>query len=199
MRDVFSTSVSLFMSVFQPVSREASLTFWPFLSDRKRKLIVVNDDLHGVLFFVYVYLGHPRRRQGVADELGRIFGPGYDIDLLPFQLLHHGLDPRPFYADAGAYGIYARVLAVHGYFRPFPGLPRRADHLDDPFLDLRHFYLEQLHEETGVGPRQKDRAAPLGLLHVEDIPFTLSLRLYTSFGITSLKERIASVFPRFTT
>ena len=71
----------------------------------------------------------------------RIVRPLDDVDLLAAQLLHDGLHARPAHADARADRIDVAVVRHDGDLRAAARLARRALHLDDALVDLRHLLL----------------------------------------------------------
>src|SRR5690606_16535038 len=85
------------------------------------------------------------------------------------QLLHHGLDARPFDADAGAHRIDVGVAAGDRDLAARARLASDADDLDDALVDLGHLRLEQLLHQVRIGAAEDDhRAARLAVdvLHV---------------------------------
>src|SRR5262249_13554576 len=133
------------------------------------ELIVRDDHLHGVLVLVHDDARHLRGRQRAADVLRGIGGPVDDVDLLVAQLLHYRLHAGTPPADAGADRVDVAVVRRDGDLGPAARLARRALHLDDALVDLRHLLAEQLDQEPGVGPRQDDLRPPARELDVDDV------------------------------
>src|SRR4029079_13463326 len=107
-------------------------------------------------------------RERATDVLGLIRDPGDDVDLFAPQLLNHRMDARPSHAHAGTDRIDVVIVRVHRDLRAPAGLARRALHLDDALVDLRHFLLEELDQKSRVRARQHDLRTLAGELDVED-------------------------------
>ena len=122
----------------------------PLFADRERELVVGDDHFHGALVLVHDDLGDLRRRERAADVLRLVGGPWHDVDLLAAELLHDRLHARTAHADARADRIDIAVVGVDGDLRAPAGLARRALHLDDALVDLRHLLLEELDQQSGM-------------------------------------------------
>ena len=81
---------------------------------------------------------------------------GDDVDLLAAQLLHHRLHARAAHADARADRIDVAVVRGDRDLRAAARLARRALHLDDALVDLRHLLLEELDQQAGMRAREDD-------------------------------------------
>ena len=90
----------------------------------------------------------------VDHELGRIFGEQDDVHALAGELVGHRGHARAAHADARALRIEARIVGLDGDLGADAGIARRRLDLDEAFLDLRHFQLEQPHQELRCDPRQ---------------------------------------------
>jgi hypothetical protein len=91
-----------------------------------------------------------------------------DVDALAGDLVGDGLDARATHAHARADRIDARLEALHGDLGAHAGITGRAQDLDEPLADFRHFQLEQLDQEIAIGARQEQQRAALrfgGALH----------------------------------
>src|SRR5690606_26453992 len=122
----------------------------PLAADRQAQLLVRHHQLHPVIGLVDDHLVHLGRLNGVDDVAGRIAIVGHDVDLLAAQLLHHGLDARPFDADAGAHRIDVGVAAGDRDLAARARLASDADDLDDALVDLGHLRLEQLLHQVRI-------------------------------------------------
>src|SRR5258708_4111011 len=116
-------------------------------ADRDGEVFLVDHYVHGVLFLVDHDRGDFGRRQGADDKLRRVGRPQHDVDALACQLLRHRLHPRPAHADAGAGRIDALVIGENRDLGADAGVARRRFDLQQAFLDLGDFELEQLHDE----------------------------------------------------
>ncbi len=153
----------------QPVSCEASRTFWPRRPMASESCCVGHHHLDALARLVEHDLHHLGRGQRVHHESGHVRRPRDDVDLLALQLVDHRLHARAAHADAGADRIDGRVAGDH---RDLGARARVAGHrldLDDAVIDLRHFLREQLDHELRVGARQEN-LRPRGLAaHVVDV------------------------------
>ena len=93
---------------------------------------------------------------------------GDDVDLLAAQLLHDRLHARAAHADAGADRIDVAVVRRDGDLGATARLARRALHLDDALVDLRHLLLEELDQQAGMRAREDDLRPLARELDVED-------------------------------
>ena len=122
----------------QPVSCEASRTFWPRRPMASESWLVGHHHLDAVGVLVQHHLGDLGRGQRVDDEGGRVLVPLDDVDLLALQLADHGLHALAAHADAGADRIDGGVLGDHGDLGPGAGIARHRLDLHDAVVDLRH-------------------------------------------------------------
>jgi len=84
------------------------------------------------------------------------------------QFLDDRLHASTTHADASTDRIDVTVVGVHGDFRTAARLARCAFNLDDPLVDLRHFLLEQLDQETRMSPGEHDLRPLARELDVDD-------------------------------
>ena len=134
----------------------------PAAADGDREVLLVHHHVHRVLFLVHQDRAHFGRRQRADHELRRVGRPEHDVDALAGQLLRHRLHARAAHADAGADRVDAPVVGVHRDLGADAGIARRRLDLEQPFLDLGHLELEQLHDELRRGARQ-DQLRPARL------------------------------------
>ncbi len=110
-----------------------------------------------------------RRGEGIADKLGRIIGPGDDVDLFPPQFLHDVLYARALGADAGADRVDVGVAGINRYLGPdsrFAGDPPDGH---NAFADFRDLGFEQFPDKAGIGAGEHDLRILGGLLNVQDV------------------------------
>ena len=147
------------MSMSQPVSWEASRTFWP------RRPMASESCSSGTTtsmrsdFLVEHHLGDFGGRQRIDHEGGDVLRPLDDVDLLALQLVDDRLHAAAAHADAGADRIDRAVLGAH---RDLGAAARIAGHrhdLDDAVIDFRHFLAEQPGHEFRMRARQEDLRA----------------------------------------
>ena len=136
-------------------------------ADRDREVFLVDDDVHAVLLLVDDDRRDLRRRERVDDELRRVLREQDDVDALAGELVGHRGDARAAHADARALRIEPRVVRLHRDLGADAGVARGGLDLDQPLLDLRHFELEQAHQELRRDARQDElralgRAVDLG-------------------------------------
>ena len=113
---------------------------------------------------------------------------GNDVDLLAAQLADDGLHARALHADAGADRIDV-ALARHD--RDLGALARLADGAADDdraVVDLRHFHLEELDEQTRIGAREDDLRSFRLRVHVDDDGFD-AVALRVALGARLLAAR----------
>ena len=137
--------------------------------DRDREVLLVDDDVHAVLLLVDDDRADLGRRERIDDELRRIGRPQDDVDALAGELVGHRRHARAAHADAGADRIEARVVRLDGDLRAHAGIARRGLDLEHAFLDLRHFELEQLHDEFGRDARQDELRARGGAVDAHQV------------------------------
>ena len=109
-----------------------------------------------MLFFVDDDARDFSGRQGVDDELCRVVGIQDDVDALPCQLVGHRRHARAAHADAGALRVEPRVVGFHRDLGAHAGIARRRLDLDEAFLDLGDFQLEQPLQKLGDDARQQE-------------------------------------------
>ena len=153
----------------QPVSCEASRTFWPLPPDGERELLIRHHHLDALGILVEHDLDHLGRRQRVDDEGGGVGRPLDDVDLLALQLVDHRLHAAAAHADAGADGVDRGVARHHGDLGAAAGIARHRLDGDDALIDLGHLLREQLGHEFGMRARQEDLRAALLAAHVVDV------------------------------
>ena len=143
-----STLPRVIMLICQPVSSEARRTFWPlrpiaiarFSSSTTTSIAcfssstTIDDTSAGASAPITNCAGSSR--------------PQHDVDALAGELVGHGLHARAAHADAGADRVDALVVAIcTAILARMPGSRARRLDLEQALLDLRHFELEQLHDE----------------------------------------------------
>ena len=141
----------------------------PAAADRDREVLLVDDDVHRVLLLVDQDALHFGRRQRVDDELRGILREQDDVDALAGELVGHGGDARAAHADARALRVEARVVRLDGDLRADAGIARRGLDLDEAFLDLGHFELEQPHQEVRRDARQDELRALRGAVDLHHV------------------------------
>ena len=114
------------------------------------------------------------RRERVDDELRRVIRVQDDVDALAGELVGHRGDARAAHADARALRVEPRVVRLDGDLRADAGVARGGLDLDQAFLDLGHFELEQAHQEFRRDPRQDQlralrRAVDLGHVRADAV------------------------------
>ena len=95
----------------QPVSCEASRTFWPRRPMASDELVVGHHDLDALCLLVEHDLGDFGRRQRVDDEGRDVRRPRDDVDLLALQFAAPPPARGAAHADAGADRIDRAVAA----------------------------------------------------------------------------------------
>ena len=163
------SSASVRMSMSQPVSCEASRTFWPRRPMASDSCSSGTTDLDALGLLVEHDLGDLGRGQRVDDEARGVAGPRDDVDLLALQLVDHRLDAAAAHADAGADRIDRGILGAHRDLGAAAGIAGHRHDLDDAVIDLRHFLAEQLGHEFGMGARQEDLRPTLLAADIIDI------------------------------
>ena len=138
-------------------------------ADGKGVGLVRHDDLHGRIVLVDDHTGYLCRGKRVADELGRVRVPGNDIDLFPFELLDHVLNPVAPDPHAGAHRVDIHVVGNHSDLGPPAGLPGNGLDGNDAFADFRHFRLEEIDHKIRMGPGQDNLGAGGLLKHFHHI------------------------------
>src|SRR5437868_1506177 len=113
-------------------------------------------------------LGDFRRCKRIDHEIGGVGGPWDDVDLLPLELVDHGLHARTAHADASTDRINRRIAGNHRYFRARAWVARDRLYLDDPVINLRHFLCEQFGHELRVSGWEKYLRPPRLAAHVVD-------------------------------
>src|ERR1022692_194607 len=101
-------------------------------------------------------LGNFRGRERATNQLGLIIGPWHDIYFLAAQFLYYRLHSRSLHSNACTYRIHIGVLRIDRNLGPAAGLARALANLDDAFIHLRNFLLEQLDQESVGGAREHD-------------------------------------------
>ena len=131
-------------------------------TDRLRKLLLRDGDVHAVGFLIDDDRAHLGGRHGVYDELRRILVPGDDVDALARDLARDRLHARATHADAGPDRVDARVVAAHRDLGAGARVTRRAQYVDQALTHFGDFELEELDQELRRGTRQEElRAARL--------------------------------------
>ncbi len=130
-------------------------------TDRDRQIFVVDHHIHAVLFLIDQNRRHRRRRQCADDELRGIGRPDDDVDALAGQFIGHCLHARTAHAHTGADRVDAPIGGEHRDLGAHPGVARGRLDLQQPFLDLRHFELEQGLDELRRGARDNHRRSAL--------------------------------------
>src|SRR6185437_14295816 len=92
------------------------------LADRKRELVVGDDDGRLARLVVEVDLAHARRRERFRDEPRGLGVPRDDVDLLAAEFGHDHADARAARADAGADRIDALGVRLDRDLRPISRL-----------------------------------------------------------------------------
>src|SRR5262249_57375009 len=95
------------------------------------------------------------RRRG-ADERGGIGRPVDDVDLLTVQLPHDRPDPATHRPDARALRVDPGDGGPDRDLGTVTSLTCDRRDLDRAVGDLRHLKREQLLDQGGMGPRQRD-------------------------------------------
>src|SRR5262249_1268791 len=111
----------------------------PGAADRLREVLLVDDDIHAVFFFIDGDLAYFRRRERIDDELRGIGGPQPDVPALAAELRGYRLHARSAHADARAYGIDARIVGLHGDLGTRSRIACSRLDLEQPVFQLRHF------------------------------------------------------------
>src|SRR5262249_47989432 len=144
----------------------------PALADGQRELVVVHDDVEVRAMRGLVAgdrdAGNLGRGQRVLGEVDDVFLPGDDVDLLAAQLTDDGLHAGALHADARADRIDVALARAHRDLGPLARLAHRA--LDDhrAVVDLRHFHLEQLDQQSRSGARKPHLRALRVVVDVDD-------------------------------
>src|SRR5574343_1672859 len=128
-------------------------------TDGNGQVVLVDHDVHGVLFLIDDDGGNLGRRQRADDELRRIGRPQHDVDVLAADFVAHGSDARAAQADAGTDRIDARVVRLDGNLGAQAGVAGTGLQFHQTIGDFRHFQLEQLDDEFRSGTRQDDLRA----------------------------------------
>ena len=152
----------------QPVSCEASRTFWPRRPIASESWSSGTTTSMRVEVLVEHHLHHFGRLQRVDDEGRRVGRPRDDVDLLALQLVDHRLHARAAHADAGADRIDRGIVGDDGDLGARAGVARDRLHFDDAVVDFRHFLREQLGGELRVRARQEDLRPARLAAHVVD-------------------------------
>jgi hypothetical protein len=106
---------------------------------------------------------------------------------------------RALHADAGADRVDVGVAARHGDLGARTGLAGSGDDAHDALVDLRHFHLEQLHEQAHVRARQDDLRAARLAIDVEQERHHAVARAVALTRRLLARGSTASVRPRSTT
>ena len=143
-------------------------------ADRDREVLLVDDDVHAVLFLVDDDRRDLGGRERVDDELRRVFREQDDVDALAGELVGHRGDARAAHADAGALRIEPRVVRLDRDLGADAGVARGGLDLDQPLLDLGNLELEQAHQELRRDSRQDQlrpfrRAVDLGDVRADPV------------------------------
>ena len=125
------------------------------LADRERELLVFDDDVEVGLRADVVHgnAGDLGRRQGALGEGDEIVAVLDDVDLLAAQLADDRLHAGALHADAGTDRIDVALAAVDGDLGALAGRADGGLDHDGAVVDLGHFHLEQLDEQS------RDRSA----------------------------------------
>src|SRR5262249_9332594 len=116
-----------------------------FLTNRERKLTVVNDDFKMLLGAVdNSDAAHFRGLQCLFGERYRVFVKFDNVDLFPAQFADDRLHTHSLHADTSAYSINVFVLGHDGDLCALPGLPRDGTDYDRSVVDFWNFGLEQV-------------------------------------------------------
>ena len=126
-------------------------------ADRDREVLLVDDDVHRVLLLVDddAARSPPARARSITN-LRRILRAQDDVDALAGELVGHRGHARAAHADAGALRIEPRVVRLDRDLGADARVARGGLDLDQAFLDLRHFQLEQPHQELRRDARQHE-------------------------------------------
>ena len=162
------SSCSVRMSMSQPVSCEASRTFWPRRPIASESCCVRHHDLDALAVLVEHDLGDFGRRQRVDHEGRDVLRPRNDVDLLALQFVHHRLHARAAHADAGADRIDRGIARDHRDLGARAGIAGDRLHLDDAVIDFRHFLREQLGHELRMRAGEENLRAARLAAHVVD-------------------------------
>ena len=115
-------------------------------SDRLRKLVVRNDQLHAVCELVDVHPADLRWRDGVDNETGGVGMERNNVDRFAAEFLDNRLDPGALQADTCADRIDIPIHRGNGNLRAVTRLTSTRLDAHDPFVNLWYFELEQLHQ-----------------------------------------------------
>src|SRR5215212_4024616 len=151
--------------------------------DRQRELVVRYNHLGLLLVFIKVDLAHPRRAQSLGYKPGGLGIPLDDVYLLVPKLG----DYRPHAAPARTHTrpdrVDPRFLGPHGHLRAQASLAGYGPDLDEPVVDLRHFQLEEVSEQSLVTPAHRQARAAASLpdlqqIHLEALAVLVALVWY---------------------
>ena len=163
------SSASVMMSISQPVSCEASRTFWP------RRPMASDSCSSGTTTSMRsassssTTLVTSAGASAFTTKVATSADHWNDVDLLALQFVHHRLDAAAAHADAGADRIDRAILGAHRDLGARARIAGDRHDFDDAVIDFRHFLAEQARHEFGMGARQEDLRPALLAAHVIDI------------------------------
>src|SRR5215831_15559247 len=101
----------------------------------------------------------------MSGEDHGIFGVFDDVDFFAAQFANDGLHAHALHAHARAHAVHVAIAALYCDLGAFAGLTRAAADLHGAIVDLRHFLLEQAHDQFGSSARDEHARTFAGLIH----------------------------------
>ena len=115
-----------------------------------------------------VHPQHPGRTQSLGDEDGRVGVPQDDVDFLPVELPHDGLDAGAANPDARADGVDVGRDGRDGHLGAPARLPGDGPDFHFAPVDFRHLFFQKSAQEVGMRPGEGDLRAFGGFLDVQE-------------------------------
>ena len=149
-----TASVTLLMSIRQPVSLAAKTSILPFAPNRQRKLIIRHDHDRrpsGVGIVFEIDAAHARRTERFGDEDFLIGIPLDNVDFLFVEFLDDILNANAAHPDARANRIDAFLKRGDRDFRAIARFTSDILDLDLSVVDFRDFVFQQAAQHIAVG------------------------------------------------
>ena len=116
-------------------------------TNRQGQLLIRHNNFDLASFFVQNNLGNFGRLQCVHKERWHIFIPRNDVDLFTLQFVHNSLNTATAHTNTGTDWINRVIIRNHSDLCAGTRITGNGLDLDDTFVNLWHFHLEQLGHE----------------------------------------------------
>ena len=135
------------------------------LADGEGELVFSNPSLNAFLLLVHFNLAQLGRLEGFGDKFLDVWAPVDDVHLFVVEFAHDIFDALSAQTDAGAHGIDALVIRMHGQLGAPAGFARDRNDLHGAIGDFGNFQREKFHHKLRVGTGKHDFRATTGFFH----------------------------------